>query len=151
MVRMPILAKKTERKVLCMANAFGQRTFVFLIGYFAYALIEIAARGFTHWTMALVGGFVLVFLYDLDARVPLPLWQRCLLGAGFITAMEFTVGVIDNLVMGWNVWDYSDVPLNLLGQICLPFTILWFFLCIPACWICRMVSRRFSGAAALRG
>lgn len=29
---------------------------------------------------------------------------------------------------GWNVWDYNNMPLNLLGQICLPFTVLWFFL-----------------------
>lgn len=28
----------------------------------------------------------------------------------------------------WNVWDYSNMPFNLLGQICLPFTVIWFFL-----------------------
>ena len=70
----------------------------------------------------------------------------CRCGALLITALEFTVGVADNLVMGWNVWDYSDMPLNLYGQICLPFTGLWFLLCIPAFGICRIAERRFHPA-----
>ncbi|MBE6854761.1 MAG: hypothetical protein E7501_03795 [Ruminococcus sp.] len=121
----------------------GERAFIFLIGYFTYALIEVAARGFTHWTMAVTGGVVMLYLYEMELRTQIPLWQRCILGAMFITAMEFAVGVIDNLLFGWQVWDYSDVPLNLAGQICLPFTILWFFISIPACLICRVVRRKF--------
>lgn len=27
--------------------------------------------------------------------------------------------------VGMGVWDYSRVPLNLWGQICLPFTLIW--------------------------
>ena len=99
----------------------GERALMFLLGYFIYSLIEILARGYTHWTMAVVGGTVLIFMYDVNLRFEAPLWQRCLLGALFITAMEFTVGVIDNLVLRWGVWDYTTVPLNVLGQICLPF------------------------------
>lgn len=53
------------------------------------------------------------------------------------------VGVADNLILHWNVWDYTDMPLNLYGQICLPFTILWFFLCIPALWLCERVASLF--------
>ena len=30
--------------------------------------------------------------------------------------------------LGLNIWDYSNMPLNLWGQICLPFSCLWFFL-----------------------
>ena len=109
----------------------GERMLMFLLGYFIYSLIEILARGYTHWTMAVVGGTVLVFLYDVNLRLQAPLWQRCLLGALFITAMEFTVGVIDNLVLRWGVWDYTTVPLNLLGQICLPYSLMWCLLAIP--------------------
>ena len=28
--------------------------------------------------------------------------------------------------MHLNVWDYSHVPMNFMGQICVPFTLLWF-------------------------
>lgn len=127
----------------------GERIFIFLFGYFTYAMIEVAARGFTHWTMAVTGGVVMLYLYEMEVRTQIPLWQRCILGALFITAMEFTVGVIDNLLFGWQVWDYSDVPLNFAGQICLPFTMIWFFICIPACLICRVVRQRFHTESVL--
>ncbi len=51
-------------------------------------------------------------------------------GAVIITAYEFFVGIIVNLRLGWNVWDYSSVPGNILGQICPTFTLLWFLLCL---------------------
>ena len=107
----------------------GVRMLVFLTGCFVYSLLEIASRGFTHWTMTLTGT---------------PLWQKCLIGSVIITSVEFTVGVIVNIILRWNVWDYSDMPFNVLGQICLPFTVLWFFLCIPAYYVCRTISRRLS-------
>ena len=50
------------------------------------------------------------------------------IGSTIITVLEFITGCIVNLWLGWNVWDYSNLPLNLLGQICLPFSILWYFI-----------------------
>ena len=40
----------------------------------------------------------------------------------------FLTGCIVNLLLGFHVWDYSDLPLNILGQICIPFSIIWFFI-----------------------
>ncbi|MBS6596008.1 MAG: hypothetical protein KH326_02970 [Ruminococcus callidus] len=94
--------------------------------------------------MTLTGGTAAVGLYLLHAAAPpKTLLLQCLCGALLITALEFTVGVADNLVMGWNVWDYSSMPLNLYGQICLPFSGLWFLLCIPAFGICSVAAKRF--------
>lgn len=50
---------------------------------------------------------------------------QCIIGGAIITAVEFVSGCIINLWLGWAVWDYSNMPLNLLGQICLPFSLLW--------------------------
>ena len=50
------------------------------------------------------------------------------IGSTIITVLEFITGCIVNLWLGWNVWDYSNLPLNLLGQICLPFSTLWYFI-----------------------
>ena len=106
----------------------GVRMLVFLTGCFVYSLLEIASRGFTHWTMTLTGGLILTILYEMHVRLTgTPLWQKCLIGSVIITSVEFTVGVIVNIILRWNVWDYSDMPFNVLGQICLPFTVLWFF------------------------
>ncbi len=59
----------------------------------------------------------------------LPMSAKCLMGALIITAVELLFGYIFNLKYGMNVWDYSNMPLNFLGQICLPFSVLWFLLC----------------------
>lgn len=58
-----------------------------------------------------------------------PLLKKCLFGAAVITAVEFIFGIIFNMVLNMNVWNYENVPLNLLGQICLPYSVLWFGLC----------------------
>ena len=108
---------------------FYELCWFFLLGAFVYSLLEIVCRGYTHWTMTLTGGTAAVGLYLLHAAAPpKTLLLQCLCGA---------------LVMGWNVWDYSSMPLNLYGQICLPFSGLWFLLCIPAFGICSIAAKRF--------
>lgn len=69
---------------------------------------------------------------------------KCLLGMTVITSLEFAVGMAVNVGFGWNVWDYSDKPLNLFGQICPQFCIAWFFISIPAYYVCSYVEKKIS-------
>lgn len=48
-----------------------------------------------------------------------------------ITALEFVTGCLVNLHLGWDVWDYATQPLNLMGQVCIGFSALWFLLSVP--------------------
>lgn len=121
-----------------------QYIFTFLMGYFLYAFVEVAGRGYTHWTMCLTGGLVLTVIYIISSRPAMTLIRCCIIGAVFITAIEFAVGIYDNIIMGWHVWDYSELPLNFMGQICPIFSLLWGFLCIPAFYLCRFIRRKFS-------
>ena len=127
----------------------SQLLFSFLLGYFCYSLVEIVLRGYTHWTMCLTGGFVMAILYTVNSRRTMTLMRSCALGSLFITATELTVGIFDNIIMHWNVWDYSDMPFNFLGQICIPFSAFWFLLCIPARLICRLINRRLGNKKAV--
>lgn len=97
------------------------------IGGLIYAMIELVFRGRTHWTMLIVGGlcFWLIGLVNEVMPWKVAFWKQCLLGSLIVTAVEFFSGCIINLGLGWNVWDYSNLPLNLLGQICLPYSLLW--------------------------
>lgn len=116
---------------------------VYALGAFLYGLIEITWRGYTHWSMALTGGAALLALYMLDTRMQAkPLLLKCLAGAAIITALEFAVGIFVNRMMHWNVWDYSAQPLNLLGQICPLFSLIWYFLCIPGYFLCGLIRRK---------
>ena len=104
-----------------------QNTALFGIGAVGYSLIEIAARGYTHWTMTLTGGICAVSLYHAHRRLrERSVWFRCVTGAAVITAAELAVGLIVNRMLRWNVWDYSDRFMNLFGQICLQFSTYWF-------------------------
>ncbi|MBQ1340435.1 MAG: hypothetical protein IIY35_07405 [Ruminococcus sp.] len=122
---------------------FSQYLFSFLMGYFLYSLVEIVGRGYTHWTMSLTGGIILAALYSINSLRSLTLWKSCFIGALLITAVEFAVGIFDNIIMHWEVWDYSDLPLNFMGQICLFFSLYWYILCIPAYYLCRSIRKRF--------
>lgn len=97
------------------------------IGGLIYALIELVFRGRTHWTMLIVGGLCFWLIGLVNEVIPweVVFWRQCLLGSLIVTVVEFFSGCIINLGLGWNVWDYSNLPLNLLGQICLPFSLLW--------------------------
>lgn len=104
------------------------------IGGLIYSLIEILYRGYTHWTMILVGGLAFYFIGCINEYIEwdMPLYKQMLIGAMIITTLEFIAGIIVNIILEWNVWDYSNVPFNILGQICIPFCIIWFFLSLSA-------------------
>lgn len=115
---------------------------VFCIGAVGYSLLEILWRGFTHWTMALTGGICFWFIYSICMRYPnMPLLGKCLWGALVITAVEFIVGCIVNRGLHMQVWDYSNQPLNLYGQICLTYSALWFLLCIPITYLSQGIKK----------
>ncbi|MBQ8974747.1 MAG: hypothetical protein IJ072_03360 [Oscillospiraceae bacterium] len=115
--------------------------YVFALGGTGYALLEIAFRGTTHWTMLLTGGACVTAIYFLHRHARLGIWQLCLLGGGIITAVELGVGMAVNLALGWDVWDYSAVPMNFLGQICPMFSAVWVLLTLPALKLCRALDK----------
>lgn len=110
----------------------GQTAGLFALGAAGYAAIEMLWRGRTHWTMALTGGAVLVGLERLHARIQheKPL-AKCAAGAALITTAEFIVGCTVNRRFHMEVWDYSEEPLNLGGQVCAKYALLWLALCAP--------------------
>ena len=104
---------------------------VFILGGVAYAMIEVLFRGHTHWTMVLTGGACVLTMYMMSGwLLDIPLIGSALTGALIITMYELVVGLIVNIRLGWSVWDYSDMPGNILGQICPTFSAIWFLLCL---------------------
>ena len=99
---------------------------LFALGGGAYGLIEVLWRGYTHWTMLLLGGAMFLAIGMLNALMPrASLLQRGLVGGAMVTAAEFATGCVVNLQLGLAVWDYSDMPFQLMGQICLPYSLMW--------------------------
>lgn len=107
---------------------------LFLCGGLSYILIELLFRGHSHPSMFLLGGIVFVEIGGLNevCRCNMSLLLQGLIGSGIITLSEFFFGLLLNIWLKMGVWDYSHMPLNLWGQICLPFSIAWIFVAIIA-------------------
>lgn len=99
-----------------------------LIGGFGYCLIEIMYRGRTHYSMFFAGAIVLSTFYYINTNFQMSIWMKCLIGMLIITGIELIFGIAFNIILKEHVWDYSNVPLNFLGQICVPFSLIWFAL-----------------------
>ncbi len=110
---------------------------LFCTGGGVYVLIEILARGRSHWSMALLGGACFLAIGAINEYIPWSLgllWQM-LMGGGIITILELFVGLMVNVQLRWDVWDYSNMPLNLWGQICLPYSLLWVVISLAAIFL----------------
>ncbi len=110
---------------------------VFLLGGSAYGAIEVLWRGHTHWSMILTGGVCFVLIYLIASRSRESRLHQYILCAVVVTTVEFLVGILLNLKLGMDVWDYSNRRWNLLGQICARYTLYWLILSVPACAIAR--------------
>lgn len=114
------------------------------IGGAVYMGIELLWRGHTHWTMGLLGGVCFVLIGLLDEWQDRPsIFLQMIQGAAIVTVLELLVGLVVNRWLGWNVWDYSDMPGNLWGQVCPQFIVLWFFLSAAAVWLENGLHRLF--------
>lgn len=105
-----------------------------LIGGTTYFGIEMLWRGHSHWTMALVGGICFVLIGTINEYLPweLSMIQQAFTGASIVTCVELIAGLILNVWLKLGIWDYSNMPLNLWGQICLPFFFAWVALSVIA-------------------
>jgi len=120
--------------VLKLNNTTLKYILLFFIGGFSYCGIEILFRGFSHISMLIAGGicFVLIGLLNEIFPYKISIISQMFISSLIITLVEFIAGYIVNILLGLNVWDYSDLPYNYLGQICLLFSNIWFFLSLPA-------------------
>ena len=103
---------------------------LFVLGGLMYMGVEILFRGYTHFSMFLVGGLCFVLVGGINEKLPwdMAFVSQMMIASFLVTAVEFIAGVILNLLLGLGVWDYSSLPYNLFGQISLIFSVGWFFL-----------------------
>ena len=100
--------------------------FLGVIGSIVYMSLEILWRGYTHWTMGILGGICFICLGLINELLSweTPLVLQMFIGGTIITTLEFITGCIVNLWLGWNIWNYTWQP-NLWGQISLYSSIGW--------------------------
>lgn len=116
--------------MLKMKNNILKYILLFFIGGYAYCLVEILYRGYTHISMLVAGGigFLVIDILNTRFEYKMSIISKMLISALVITLIELIAGIIVNIWLNLNVWDYSNLPYNFMGQICLLFTNIWFLL-----------------------
>lgn len=127
-----------------LRNSVILHTLMGVVGGLIYMGIEILWRGHTHWSMGVIGGlcFVLIGLLDEWQEHP-PLLLQMIQGMCIVTAIELVSGVVLNIILGLGIWDYSNMPGNILGQVCPQFMAAWFFLSAAAVKIENLLHKIF--------
>lgn len=79
------------------------------------------------WTMIIVAFILCIPLERFGDELPweMPMILQTIICAVAITITELISGLILNVWLGLHVWDYSELPFNFMGQICLQFSLLW--------------------------
>ena len=88
-----------------------------VIGGAIYVGIEMLWRGHSHPSMFILGGLCFVSIGLINELFP---WE---------------LGIVWQALIGGTlvgVWDYSGLPLNIMGQVCLPFYFAWVGLSVVA-------------------
>lgn len=119
----------------------GQRVLSMLLwswGGTVYFLLEVVFKTLRgepeqiSWTMLVLAVILTIPVERCGEQLPweVPLWLQALACALLVTAVELAAGVILNIWLGLDIWDYSHLPFNLWGQICPQFAAVWWFLCL---------------------
>ena len=113
-----------------MIKLFTKYLVLFFIGGTIYVSLEHIWRGWSHWTMFILGGICFIALGLINEVLDwnTPMVSQMAIGCAIITTLEFITGCVVNIGLGWDIWDYSQYPLNFLGQISVGSSVLWYFL-----------------------
>lgn len=122
-------------------TAAGRRILSMLLWFWGgtvYFLIEVAYKTVTEaperisWTMLVLAVFLCVPVERAGAELPweCPLWLQAAVCAALVTVAELVAGLILNIWLKLGIWDYFGIPFNLWGQVCLPFSLAWWVLCL---------------------
>ena len=115
---------------------------LFYTGFSTYITIEVLfhskltlfGAGWSFIASGIMGALAFILIDDINNHISwdIQLPIQMVLGGLIITLIEFIMGCIS--LYGFNVrmWDYINLPFNVLGIICLYFSIAWIFLSLIA-------------------
>ncbi|MBQ8910154.1 MAG: hypothetical protein IJY91_03865 [Oscillospiraceae bacterium] len=118
---------------------YAKYPLLFCTGGTAYMTLELIWRGWSHSSMFLAGGTCFLLLGKINT-LRLNAAAKALFGAIAITGVELTAGLLVN--RDYAVWDYRQMPFSFLGQICLPFSLLWIPVGFAAMQLYRTLDRK---------
>jgi uncharacterized membrane protein len=103
---------------------------------------DITLKGYTSlWCIFIygTGGLIVVAINAWDKYYKQKMIIQVLVGGLCLTMVEFCFGMIFNVWLGFDLWDYSHYAVNLYGQVELYHTLCWFGFMPFFIWLIDMV------------
>lgn len=101
-----------------------------------YFILEVIWKVFTtperiSWTMLVIAIILSIPLERCGAELPweMPLALQSLICTCVVTVTELAAGIVLNILLKLDIWDYSALWGNFMGQICPLYTVIWYVLC----------------------
>lgn len=92
------------------------------------------AGSFSTWIFTLFdvfmwwGIFLCCGLLNENVKIKISFISQMVLSSVIITVLELITGFIVNIWLKMDIWDYSHLPYNFKGQICLLYSVFWFLI-----------------------
>ena len=116
---------------------------IFIVGFCLYITIECCFRGYSFPLMGCCGGLCVVILDKINDNISwdVDLFWQAFAGGLLVTTMELVIGITAKYTSLLPImWDYSNMPLNWNGIVCVPFFIAWLFLSVVAIFVADSIN-----------
>ena len=119
-----------------------KKIIMFSTGFCVYITVEVCFRGYSYITMGVCGGLLFLLIDSINNKISwdLDILLQGVLGSCAITLCELIVGEVCLLLGKSPMWNYTNMPLNFDGVICVPFSLLWIGLSIVAVFIADAIN-----------
>ncbi len=123
-------------------NKVNKSAVLFITGFCLYITIEVLYRGYSYPLMGLCGGLAFILIDKINDRISwdIDILIQGLIGSAIITLFELIIGEISLRGYLPMMWDYSNMPLNYKGIICLPFSLIWIGVSIVAVFLADAIN-----------
>lgn len=126
-----------------LKNIF-RATVIFLVSAFIYCSCEYIFRQYTHWSMFILSGICGVCFIDAINNVcsfEMGYLNQIAISTILCTIAEGICGLIVNIWLGLNVWDYSTLPGTFFYNQCNIFFVgIWALIIAAGILICDFIN-----------
>lgn len=136
------MMKRKKKEIQMNKRHLLKYIILFLVGYCVYIAIEVTFRNYSFPLMGVVGAISFILIDRINEVMPwdIDLIIQSVIGSLLVTTFELIVGEGLKFFNQPPMWDYSSLPLNFDGVICLQFSLVWVLLSALAIFLADAIN-----------